>query len=215
MPFRVPAACVLGPRPDQPQQQAFAAQLPSSTGASTVPPSMSQPWDHSALLVALNNIASSPAASTSEWYFDTGASSHMSSTPAPLHSFSHSSAPSSILVGNGASLPVTSTGVSSIPTPHSALHLNNVLVSPHLIKNLVSVRALTRDNAVTVEFDSSSFSIKDLHTREVILRCESNGDLYPLRSSPQLLTASTSLDLWHQRLGHPGRHISPLLSCII
>jgi len=139
----------------------------------------------------------------------------MSSTPANISSISTSSIPSSILVGNGASLPITHTCTSFIPTSNNALHLNNVLISPNLIKNLVSVRALTRDNAVTVEFDSSGFSIKDLHTKEVILRCESNGDLYPLRQSSQLLTASSPLDLWHQRLGHPGRHVLPLHACII
>ena len=133
----------------------------------------------------------------------------MSSTRANLQSISPSSVPSSILVGNGASLPITHTGTSSIPTSHNALNLNNVLLSPNLIKNLVSVRALTHDNAVTIEFDSSDFSIKDLHTKEVILRCESNGDLCPLRPSPQLLTASSPIDLWHQRLGHPGHHVLP------
>jgi len=48
--------------------------------------------------------------------------------------------------------------------------------------------------------------VKDLHTRSVIARCNSTGDLYPLLPSlpsPQaLLAASTSL--WHRRLGHLG-----------
>jgi hypothetical protein len=51
-----------------------------------------------------------------------------------------------------------------------------------LIKNLISVRALTRDNSVSVEFDPFGFSIKDLRTKTVLLRCDSTGDLYPLRS---------------------------------
>jgi hypothetical protein len=71
----------------------------------------------------------------------------------------------------------------SFPTSAEPLYLNNVLVCPSLIKNLVSVHALTRDNPVTVEFDASGFSIKDLRTRTVLLRCDSSGELYPLRAN--------------------------------
>jgi histone deacetylase 1/2 len=40
-----------------------------------------------------------------------------------------------------------------------------------------------------------------------MLRCNSNGALYPLRppSAQALLSSSTFTALWHQRLGHPGR----------
>ena len=76
---------------------------------------------------------------TNEWYFDSGATSHMSSNSSTL---SHDvpswyPTPSSIVVGNGSLLPVTSTGNVDLA---SNLHLNNVLVSPQLIKNLISVR---------------------------------------------------------------------------
>jgi len=77
-----------------------------------------------------------------------------------------------------------------------------------LIKNLISVRALTRDNPITVEFDACGFSIKDRHTWEVILRSDSQGDLYPLHptaAAPTHCLTALSADLWHQRLGHPGR----------
>jgi hypothetical protein len=53
------------------------------------------------------------------------------------------------------------------------------LISPSLVKNLISVRTLTRDNNVIIEFDPFGFSIKDLPTRTVLLRCESRGELYP------------------------------------
>jgi hypothetical protein len=42
-----------------------------------------------------------------------------------------------------------------------------------------------------------------------MLRCESGGDLYPLRlPQHQAFTASSSTSLWHQRLGHPGHLIT-------
>jgi hypothetical protein len=59
-----------------------------------------------------------------------------------------------------------------------------------------------------VEFDPFGFSVKDLPTNSVILCCNSTGKLYRLAPSPPeaLAVTAPSLDLWHQRLGHPGRH---------
>jgi hypothetical protein len=51
--------------------------------------------------------------------------------------------PSSIVVGNGATLPVVGTGYSTIPGP---FHLNDVLIAPNIIKNLLSIRKFTTDN---------------------------------------------------------------------
>uniref|UniRef100_A0A8R7PP50 GAG-pre-integrase domain-containing protein n=1 Tax=Triticum urartu TaxID=4572 RepID=A0A8R7PP50_TRIUA len=51
--------------------------------------------------------------------------------------------------------------------------------------------------------------MKDLHTRAVILRCNIHGDLYVFPSSvinhhAHGLIATTSTELWHRCLGHPG-----------
>jgi hypothetical protein len=115
-----------------------------------------------------------------------------------------------ITVGNGAALPVTHRASTLIPTNRAPLSLSNVLVSPSLVKNLVSVRSLTRDNNVSVEFDAFGFSVKDIPTRSVILRCNSDGELYPLApTAPEALAVTVdtppTVELWHQRLGHPGR----------
>jgi hypothetical protein len=55
--------------------------------------------------------------------------------------------------------------------------------------------------------DAFGFSIKELRTGRVILRCNSAGDLYTISSAVPtaahaMLAVSTSL--WHRRLGHPG-----------
>ena len=55
----------------------------------------------------------------------------------------------SIVVGNGSLLPVTAIGSTDL----SSFRLNNVLVSPQLIKNLISVRQFTTNNNCSVEFD--------------------------------------------------------------
>jgi hypothetical protein len=121
----------------------------------------------------------------------------------------HSFSLSCIIVANGASLPVSHSGRTTIPTSTTPIHLRNVLVSPSLIKNLISIKTLCRDNPVNVEFDNFGFSIKDRLTKMVILRCNCTGDLYPVRlpcpAHSLHASASTSTDVWHQRLGHPGR----------
>jgi histone deacetylase 1/2 len=158
-----------------------------------------------ALLAALANAGVPPAGtSTSDWFMDTGASSHMASGTGNLNQLGPLYSSSSVTVGNGARMPVTHLATSSIPTSSNPLSLNNVLITPSLVKNLISVRSLTRDNNVSVEFDPDGFSIKDLHTRQEKLRCNSRGDLYPLRP-PHHHALHASADLWHQRLGHPGR----------
>ena len=48
--------------------------------------------------------------------------------------------------------------------------------------------------------------MKDLPTRNKIVRCDSFGPLCPMQLPASALLASTSL-LWHQRLGHPGHEV--------
>jgi hypothetical protein len=69
---------------------------------------------------------------------DSGASNHTTSDAGNLTSIHppHINDPSSIIVGNEFSLPVTSVG----DTAHlGAFYRNNVLVTPDIIQNLLSV----------------------------------------------------------------------------
>lgn len=165
-------------------------------------------FDQSTLIAALNNVAASQAG-TGDWIINSGASSHMASHPGILQSPSPPPILGHIIVGNGHHLPISHAGTSFIPTSRSNLYLNNVLVSTALlVKNLISVRKLTCDNSVSIEFEPYGFSIKDLLTGRALLRCDSEGDLYPLRlpSATNLHASSTAVLLWHQRLGHPSRN---------
>jgi hypothetical protein len=85
--------------------------------------------------------------------------------------------PSSIIVGNGSTLPVTSVGASVLPR---LFYLNDVLVAPQITHNLLSVRRFTTDNSCSIEFDPSGFTVKDLATRTPLARCDSSGPLYTL-----------------------------------
>ncbi|GKA53712.1 ribonuclease H-like domain-containing protein [Tanacetum coccineum] len=71
----------------------------------------------------------------------------------------------------------------------------------------------TTDNKCSIDFDPYGFTVRDYHTRQTLLRCDSTGDLYPLHvaaSAFALLTNNHSL--WHQRLGHPGDNVIQTLS---
>lgn len=140
---------VLAPRPGAPTpaaMTAFTAPAPQPDPG-TLPPGL-----YSALHgMSLN----STPGNANDWFLDTGASSHMASHPGILTTSSPSPVARHIIVGNGGLLTARSIGRTSIPTSSTPLHLHNVLIAPHLVKNLISVRALTRDNSVSVEFGSS------------------------------------------------------------
>nr|GEV83206.1 ribonuclease H-like domain-containing protein [Tanacetum cinerariifolium] len=66
-------------------------------------------------------------------------------------------------------------------------------------------RKLTTDNKCSIDFDPYGFTIRDYHTRQTLLRCDSTGDLYPLRVAASAFALLINNHfLWHQRLGHPG-----------
>src|SRR3954466_11734583 len=140
------------------------------------------PWDP--MLLPALHAAPTPNNYTGgdDWYMDTGATAHMFAHPGNLASFTPVSTDRRIIVGDGSTLPITHVGHTSFPSTSTPLSLSNKLVSPHLIKNLISVRSFTRENPVTVEFDEFGFSVKDARTRMVLHRCDSPDELYPVHS---------------------------------
>nr|GFA70510.1 ribonuclease H-like domain-containing protein [Tanacetum cinerariifolium] len=120
------------------------------------------------------------------WNFDIGASSHLNNSINSLSKKFNTCMYPSVSVGDDHSILVTNTGHSILPTPFKSLHLNNVLITPHIVKNLIYVRQFVRDNNCTIEFDAFDFSVKDFMTRQVLLRCDSMGDLYPV-TTPSLI----------------------------
>ncbi|XP_010468738.1 PREDICTED: uncharacterized protein LOC104748855 [Camelina sativa] len=190
-----PAAGVLGHSPQSPALPAQPTQLPADLAAAFGTMTMQDPNDAS-------------------WYMDTGATSHLTSQPGTLRSISSLSSAPSVIVGNGSSVPTKAIGYSSLPSKSRPLHLNNILVCPSIIKNLISVRQFTIDNFVTVEFDPFGFCVKDYPSRLPLLRCDSSGPLYSVHSPPSanfrssppqaMLTTVPNTLLWHCRLGHLG-----------
>ena len=196
-PPQAPAA--FAPLAPQQAHTAFAP-LQYSPGPFAAPPAQAATWDQAGLIAALQQMS---VQGSSPWVMDSGASSHMTSSDGILLKRLPTSI-SSILVGNGTSIPVTSHGHSVLATTASTFALNNVLVVPSIVQNLLSVRQFTRDNHCSIEFDAFGFSVKDIPTGRVILRCNSDGDLYTLQPSTTSALVAVSSTLWHQRLGHPA-----------
>src|SRR4051812_28857804 len=191
-----------------------ALPYPHATSAPSAPPpapASAPTWDQAAFIAAMNNFTLNNQGT--DWIFDSGASSHMSSNMNMLSTCSPSQF-SSIIVGNGTSIPITCTGQSYIPNHNHNFTLRNILVAPSLIRNLISVRQFTTDNSVSLEFDPFGLSAKDLNSKAVLARYNSSSDLYPLHGTPTSTPQAfhVSVDLWHRRLGHPNHNtLSSLL----
>jgi hypothetical protein len=115
-----------------------------------------QSVDAAGLIAALQQMSMQ---GNSPWVVDTGASSHMSSTDGILLQCLPSSN-SSIIVGNGTSIPVTARGHSILSTNASNFALNNILVVPSIILNLLSVQQFTCNNSCSIEFDACGFLLR-------------------------------------------------------
>jgi hypothetical protein len=161
-----------------------------------------------------------PHNSVNDWVADSGASHDTThsvgniSNPRPLNSAS----PSSIVVGNGSTMLVTSVSDSVILRP---FYLNNILLAADIVQNLLSVHRFTTDNLCSMKFDPFGLSVKDLTIRNVIFRSNSTGPLYMLRllsstassrTSPCAMStiaasrilAAVTTSTGHRCLGHPG-----------
>jgi hypothetical protein len=166
--------------PGQPQQQLLyqqAAPVPSPGWTSW----NGTGWDQQLLVNSFSTMALQlPPTSIQDWVADSGASHHTTPSAGNISKtrLLNSSSPSSIIVGNGSYLPITSVDGSVLPKP---FYLNNILLAPDIGQNLLSVRRFTTNNWCSIKFDSFGLSLKDLTTRNVIIRLNSVGPLYTMR----------------------------------
>jgi hypothetical protein len=194
--YRAPGGPSFAPWPMPPphQQQVVAPTWPPWTGA----------WDQQSLANSFSVMALTPPTVT-DWVVNSSASIHTTSDAGNLTFVRPptSTDPSSIIVGNGSAISITSVGESALP---DLFYLNNVLVTLDIIQNLLSVHRFTTNNWCSMEFDLFGLFVKDLSTRNVITRCNSSRPLYTMRlpshpapsspaSAPSALVASTPT--WH------------------
>lgn len=90
----------------------------------------------------------SPSAVDPSWYFDTGATDHVSPDLHKLSISDEYSGSDKLQVGNGNLLSISHTGSCSLLN----LKLPNVIIVTQLTKHLLSVHKLCRDNNVMMEF---------------------------------------------------------------
>ncbi|KAJ9553280.1 hypothetical protein OSB04_017325 [Centaurea solstitialis] len=190
-----------------PQSTPVPPSPPPSFGGHAAQYSQPQYTDLSSVFQAM----SVQAPQDNNFYMDSGATRHMTFNQGTMHSLTPCNS-NFIQVGNGAMVPARYIGQCTLPYSLHPLQLKNVLVSDKLIKNLISVRRFTIDNSVSVEFDPFGFTVKDLKTGSFLQRCDSDHhDLYPVlppapRSALASANVAVSFDVWHRRLGHPGKH---------
>jgi hypothetical protein len=133
--FQRPQALMVAPgyypapgyTPGQQQQTPYQPLAPANWS-----PWTGSGWDQQSLENYFNTLALTPSPTTQDWVADSGTSHH--STPS-AGNISHprtltSSSPSSIIVGNDSTLPITSVGDSVLPGP---FYLNNILSAPDLV----------------------------------------------------------------------------------
>ncbi|KAG6397102.1 hypothetical protein SASPL_143266 [Salvia splendens] len=171
---------------------------------------------HSAHLAEAFKASCSVAPPASDWYLDSGASAHMTNQQSVLDSCAPYSGNGSAIVGNGNSLSISHIGSSKLTND---VQLLDVLVVPHITKNLLSISKLTTDYLVDVLFSDKSFVIQNRVTKSILAQGRRDKVLYLLdRGVPALVAAlrgttlKASFSLWHLRQGHVPFHVISLLN---
>ncbi|KAJ9547776.1 LOW QUALITY PROTEIN: hypothetical protein OSB04_020319 [Centaurea solstitialis] len=135
------------------------------------------------------------------WYADTGATSHMTNNSGNFTSYVNNGLFRNVIVGDGSPIPIRGIGHQTLLYPFPPLLLKNVLHTPRIIKNLLSIRRFTIDNNVSVEFDPFGIPNADTHSVAIVLAISTRSITHPSTF------AAITRDLWHHRLGHPGADV--------
>ncbi|GJU59658.1 ribonuclease H-like domain-containing protein [Tanacetum coccineum] len=106
--------------------------------------------------------------------------------------------PKLIIQAHYAGVPAQNQMVQQLPYEYAPVPYYGAKGAPY-------VRQFTRDNDVSVEFDAYGFSVKDYQTGQLLLCCDSTGDLYPVTQQPssqtRVVLLSFSSTTWHRCLG--------------
>ncbi|PKU77239.1 Retrovirus-related Pol polyprotein from transposon TNT 1-94 [Dendrobium catenatum] len=151
--------------------------------------------------------------STTDWYLDSGASSHMTNTTGNLEVYNPYISHDTVTLGDGRSVPIAHSGSGILPTTDRKLFLSKLLHIPSLVFNLLSISNLVRDNHISITFDENGFVFKDRTTNQVILEGPCSKGIYKISSagssspSTALSASNASTANWHLRLGHPHHQV--------
>uniref|UniRef100_A0A2N9HD57 Uncharacterized protein n=1 Tax=Fagus sylvatica TaxID=28930 RepID=A0A2N9HD57_FAGSY len=118
-----------------------------------------------------------------------GATAHMTNDATQLDKSNTYTGKDRVIVGNGASFPISHTDTIS---PTSSLTLKDVLVVPGLTKNLISISKLTSDFPFSITFTNDRFIIQNQVTRRVVATGQRENGLYVLERGHQSLISVLS-----------------------
>ncbi|KAF7831318.1 Retrovirus-related Pol polyprotein from transposon TNT 1-94 [Senna tora] len=157
------------------------------------------------------------------WYPDSGASSHLTNDATNLQEQQAYTGPDTVHTANGnaTGLSISTVGNSEVHTQnHKSLLLKDLYHVPSISKNLISVSKFSKDNNVYFQFFSDHFLVKSQETHDLLLKGRMTKGLYIFDSLPlkhktnkaafsaNMATvnqsSSSSLNIWHSRLGHPA-----------
>jgi hypothetical protein len=144
------------------------------------------------------------------WYADSGATYHITGELENLAIRNKYQGGDQIHMASGVGMDISHIGHNTVYTPHRPIYLNNILYVPRTRKNLVSVHCLTSDNSISIEFHPLFFFIKDLKTKNILLKGRCVGGLYPLpidAIKEVCSAARSSIKTWHNRLGHASNRV--------
>ncbi|XP_019082590.1 PREDICTED: uncharacterized protein LOC109125425 [Camelina sativa] len=154
-----------------------------------------------------------------EWHPDSAAIAHITSSTSGLQGTTTYKGNDTVMVGDGAYLPITHVGSTTISSSKGTIPINEVLVCPDIKKSLLSVSKLCDDYPCGVFFDSNKVYIIDLNTQKVVSNGPRKEGLYVLQNQEIVACFSNrrcaaSLETWHHRLGHSNsRSLQHLLAC--
>lgn len=139
-----------------------------------------------------------------EWFFDSGATSHMSHTNEAMHGFKQAEDQRAVTVGNKGKLAIAGEGEIHIKTQQGEnFRFKNVLYIPGIAKNLISVSALTKKGAIVTFHRSGCDVMKG--GKLLATRSEEPGGLFKMdKMNEACLMLIEDTTLWHRRLGHIG-----------
>ncbi|PKU83464.1 Retrovirus-related Pol polyprotein from transposon TNT 1-94 [Dendrobium catenatum] len=158
-------------------------------------------------------LAASSETNYANWFLDSGATNHLTNSLDNMSLSNSYHGSDTVTVGDGRSVNIANTGTGLLPTPNRKLSLSQILHTPFLHYNLLSISKLTKDNNISICFDSSGFRIKDQTTHQTLLQGPCENGLYPVRIPPSsssdvaLAAVKATTVTWHHRLGHPNDRV--------
>lgn len=145
------------------------------------------------------------------WYFDFGATSHVTNNAQNITQPQQSVSNEGVFVGNGQSLLVTYSGNGFLPISTTQFHLSHILYTPQITHNLISIHQFAKDNHCLLVFDSNGLVIQDKSTHQILYKGPCHKGLYPILKSSEVapshhnnsgatafVTSSSSAEVWHR-----------------